>query len=252
MKQTSIIAAVLALGLTGQAFAQNTTQPAVGQPDAAAPATGPAATQPTMNQYQTASYGIGYDLGRNIKESKVALDADLIAQGLRDCLAGAESKVTPEAFQTAMAKVQDEMRGNAQAAAAVAGEAAGKEGDVFREANAKKPGVKTTATGLQIETITEGTGESPKATDTVKVHYTGTLINGTKFDSSVDRGQPISFPLNGVIPGWTEGLQLMKVGGKSRLVIPSNLGYGPQGSPPTIPPNATLVFEVELLEIPKK
>ncbi|HEX8324188.1 MAG TPA: FKBP-type peptidyl-prolyl cis-trans isomerase [Tepidisphaeraceae bacterium] len=242
MKTTPLRVAVLALGLTASAFAQEpATQPA-----------NPASTQPAMNQYQTASYGIGYDLGRNIKDSKVALDPELIAQGLRDCLAGTDSKVTPEAFQTAMAKVQDEMRTNANAANAKAGEAAAKEGDAYRAENGKKPGVKTTSSGLQIETVKEGTGESPKATDTVKVHYTGKLIDGTTFDSSVDRGQPISFPLNGVIAGWTEGLQLMKVGGKSRLVIPSNLAYGPNGSPPTIPPSATLVFDVELIEIAKK
>ena len=215
-------------------------------------ATQPASTQPTMTQYQTASYGIGYDLGRNIKDSHIALDADLIVQGLRDCLAGTATKVTPEQFDSAMAKVRQELTANAQANAAKAGEAAGKEGDAYRETNGKKPGVKTTASGLQIETIKEGTGASPTAADTVKVHYTGKLIDGTTFDSSVDRGQPISFPLSGVIKGWTEGLQLMKVGGKSRLVIPSNLAYGPNGSPPTIPPNATLVFDVELLDIVKK
>jgi FKBP-type peptidyl-prolyl cis-trans isomerase len=101
---------------------------------------------------------------------------------------------------------------------------------------------------LQIETIAEGAGATPKPTDTVKVHYTGTLIDGTKFDSSLDRGQPAVFPLNGVIPAWTEGLQLMKVGGKSRLVVPPAIGYGPEGHGP-IPPNATLVFDVELLDV---
>ena len=108
----------------------------------------------------------------------------------------------------------------------------------------------TTASGLQIETLVAGTGETPKATDKVKVHYTGKLIDGTKFDSSIDRGEPITFPLNGVIKGWGEGLQLMKVGGKARLVIPPSLAYGADGTGP-IPPNATLVFEVELLSIEK-
>jgi len=229
------IAAVAAMAVFARAA--DTTQPS---------------TQPFDSQYKTASYGIGYDLGRNIKSSRIALDADLIVQGLRDCLAGTESKVTPEQFQTAMQKVQAELQQNAAADAKVAGEAAVKDGDTYRAENAKKPGVTVTKSGLQIETLKEGTGASPVATDTVKVHYTGKLINGTVFDSSVERGQPISFPLNGVIPGWTEGLQLMKVGGKARLVIPPELGYGANGAPPTIPPNSTLVFEVELLDIEKK
>ena len=112
--------------------------------------------------------------------------------------------------------------------------------------------MKTTASGLQIETLKEGTGATPKATDTVKVHYTGKLLDGTVFDSSVERGQPAEFPLSGVIPGWTEGLHLMKVGEKARLVIPPQLAYGSAGAPPQIPPNATLVFEVELLDITTK
>ena len=241
MKTNLITAAALAAGLLGVSLAR-AEDTAATQPS----------TQPSMNQYQTASYGIGYDLGRNIKESKIALDADLIVQGLRDCLAGTQTKVTPEAFQAAMQKVQEELRANAAVANKTAGEAAGKAGDAYRAENGKKAGVTTTKSGLQIETIKEGTGATPTAADTVKVHYTGKLIDGTTFDSSVDRGQPISFPLNGVIPGWTEGLQLMKVGGKSRLVIPAELGYGANGSPPTIPPNATLVFDVELLDIVKK
>ncbi|MGN6506381.1 MAG: FKBP-type peptidyl-prolyl cis-trans isomerase [Tepidisphaeraceae bacterium] len=216
------------------------------------PSTQAATTQPFDSLYKTASYGIGYDLGRNIKESKVALEPDLIVQGLKDCLANVDSKVTPEQFHEAMAKVQQELQANAQVAQKEAGEKAGKAGDDYRAANAKKPGVKVTASGLQIETLKEGTGPSPKATDTVKVHYTGKLIDGTVFDSSVERGQPIEFPLNGVIPGWTEGLQLMKVGGKARLVIPPELGYGANGAPPSIPPNATLVFDVELLGITTK
>lgn len=241
MKTNLMTAAALAAGVLGVSLARAEDTVAT-QPS----------TQPSMNQYQTASYGIGYDLGRNIKESKIALDADLIVQGLRDCLAGTATKVTPEAFQTAMTKVQEELRANAAVANKAAGDAAGKAGEAYRAENGKKTGVTTTKSGLQIETIKEGAGVSPTAADTVKVHYTGKLIDGTTFDSSVDRGQPISFPLNGVIPGWTEGLQLMKVGGKSRLVIPAELGYGANGSPPTIPPNATLVFEVELLDIVKK
>ena len=124
-------------------------------------------------------------------------------------------------------------------------------GDAFLAENAKKEGVKTTASGLQYKVIKSGTGESPKLTDTVKVHYHGTLIDGTVFDSSVQRGQPVSFPVGGVIPGWVEALQLMKVGDKWQLFIPAKLAYGDQSPSPAIPPNSVLIFEVELLGIEK-
>ena len=202
--------------------------------------------------YQVASYGIAYDFGRSIKETGVDFDVQLIIQGLQDAMTGSENKVPPEQFRAAMMQLQPEIVAKQQAAMQQAGDKAGEEGAAFRAENAKKEGVITTASGLQIQTLTEGTGASPKASDTAKVHYTGTLIDGSKFDSSVDRGEPATFPLNGVIRGWTEGLQLMKVGGKARLVIPPEIGYGPQGSPPRIPPNATLVFEVELLDIVSK
>jgi FKBP-type peptidyl-prolyl cis-trans isomerase FkpA/FKBP-type peptidyl-prolyl cis-trans isomerase FklB len=123
-------------------------------------------------------------------------------------------------------------------------------GEKFLAENKSKPGVKTTASGLQYLVLTEGKGKSPKATDTVTVHYKGTLIDGTQFDSSYDRGQPAEFPLDRVIKGWTEGLQTMKVGGKSRLFVPSDIAYGPQGRP-GIPPNSTLIFDVELVDIAK-
>jgi FKBP-type peptidyl-prolyl cis-trans isomerase len=125
----------------------------------------------------------------------------------------------------------------------------GKKGEAYLAENGAKKGVKTTASGLQYEVLTAGKGKSPKASDTVKVHYRGQLIDGTEFDSSYARNEPVSFPLDGVIPGWTEGLQLMKEGGKGRLVIPSDLAYGPGGMGNAIGPNETLVFEVELLEV---
>jgi len=122
-------------------------------------------------------------------------------------------------------------------------------GKAFLEENAKQPGVETTPSGLQYKTLTEGTGPSPKATDTVLVHYRGTLLDGTEFDSSYKRNQPIEFPLNGVIPGWTEGVQLMKEGGKTQLFIPSALAYGPRGAGGAIGPDETLIFEIELLKV---
>lgn len=208
------------------------------------PATQPA-TQPT-SYLDDASYGIGYNFGRQVKDAPVHLNVDAITAGLRDSMAGTPSKVSQAALGEAMNKVQQEAADTAKQQ----GEKNVKAGADFREANKSKKGVTTTASGLQIETIAEGTGPSPKATDTVKVHYTGTLIDGTKFDSSVDRGEPAVFPLNGVIPGWTEGLQLMKVGGKAKLVVPPAIGYGPSGRGP-IPPNATLIFDVELISIEK-
>jgi FKBP-type peptidyl-prolyl cis-trans isomerase len=212
----------------------------------AAPTTAPAAAD-TASTLSNASYGIGYDMGKQLSQAPFKLDVDRFVEGLRDSTGGKPSAVSEADLRAAMQILQQE----AMAGVAAQGEANVKAGDAFRAENGKKEGVTTTASGLQIETITEGAGESPKATDTVKVHYTGTLIDGTKFDSSVDRGEPISFPLNGVIKGWTEGLQLMKVGGKSRLVIPPDIAYGPGGSG-AIPPNSTLVFEVELLEIETK
>ncbi len=122
-------------------------------------------------------------------------------------------------------------------------------GQQFLQENAKKDGVKTTASGLQYEVLTEGTGKTPKATDTVLVHYKGTLLNGTEFDSSYKRGEPIEFPLNQVIRGWTEGVQLMKEGSKYRFYIPSNLAYGPRGAGGVIGPDETLIFDVELLKV---
>ena len=123
-------------------------------------------------------------------------------------------------------------------------------GEAFLKENAKKEGVKTTASGLQYKVLKEGEGKSPKATDTVKVHYKGTLIDGKEFDSSYKRGEPIEFPLNRVIPGWTEGVQLMKEGAKYQFTIPSKIGYGERGTPGgPIPPNATLIFEVELIQV---
>ncbi|MBC7784204.1 MAG: FKBP-type peptidyl-prolyl cis-trans isomerase [Burkholderiales bacterium] len=212
-------------------------------PAAGTPAGAPT-TQPFGDQYKTASYGIGYDLGKNIKQSKINLDPKLIAQGMEEGFSGAESKVSPEQFQAAMTNIQKEMFVNMEADQKVAGQE-------YLAENGKKPGVVTTASGLQIETVKEGTGAKPSASSTVKVHYTGTLTDGTKFDSSVDRGQPAEFEVGGVIAGWTEALQTMKVGGKSRLVIPSSLAYKEVGAPPRIPPNATLVFDVERLEITK-
>ncbi|HEV7302131.1 MAG TPA: FKBP-type peptidyl-prolyl cis-trans isomerase [Tepidisphaeraceae bacterium] len=242
--------AVLFLAATATvAMGQTTTQ----APATTSPTTGPAATtQETMkNDLNDASYGIGYSMGQQLAQAPFKLDVDRIVEGLRDSVGGKAAAVPEPQLRAAMQRLQEQAATAGEANAKAQGAANAEAGEAFRAANAKKPGVTTTASGLQIEKTTEGDGASPKPTDTVKVHYTGTLIDGTKFDSSVDRGEPISFPLNGVIPGWTEGLQLMKVGGKAKLVIPPALGYGASGQGP-IPPNATLVFDVELLGIESK
>lgn len=195
------------------------------------------------------SYAIGQNMGGSLSKMPMKVEVDYLIQGLLDANAGKEGLMTAEAAQ----EVLQEFAQKAQAAeleqrqTAAAGNLT--EGENFRKENGAKEGVTTTESGLQIETVQAGEGAKPGIDDRVSVHYTGTLVDGTKFDSSVDRGQPATFPLNGVIKGWTEGLQMMNVGGKYRLVIPPELGYGASGAGQTIGPNATLVFDIELLSI---
>lgn len=203
------------------------------------------------NPQQRASYSIGADIGSNFKRQGIEVDAKAMTAGLADAIAG-KTQLTEAEMKETLNTFRTEMMAKMQAKQKVAGEQNVKDGEAFLAANAKKDGVKVTPSGLQYKTIKSGTGKvSPKATDTVKVHYHGTTIDGTVFDSSVDRGEPVSFPLNGVIPGWTEGVQLMKEGDKFQFVIPSKLAYGEQGAGGKIGPNSTLVFDVELLSIEK-
>jgi len=235
------------------AAASAATNPQATNPQATNPqATNPPTTNPaTMDTHLgDASYGIGFNMGKQLTQAPFKLDVDRLVQGLRDANGGKPAAVSEAQVRAALDALEKDAANQAEAKAREAGDANIKAGDAYRAENAKKKGVTTTKSGLQIETLTEGTGESPKPTDSVKVHYTGTLIDGTKFDSSIDRGEPITFALDKVIKGWTEGLQLMKVGGKARLVIPPSLGYGAKGSGP-IPGNSTLVFEVQLLSIEK-
>jgi FKBP-type peptidyl-prolyl cis-trans isomerase len=191
-------------------------------------------------------YTIGQQIGHQLKGANLDIDRDALFSSISDALDGKESRITPAEMQATMMKTQEAQAGKMGAEGKVNKE----KGDQFLAANKSKAGIKTTASGLQYEILTSGKGKSPKASDTVKVHYKGTLIDGKQFDSSYDRGQPAEFPLGGVIRGWTEGLQLMKVGGKTRFFVPAELAYGEQGRP-GIPPNSTLIFEVELLEISK-
>ncbi|MCX6904999.1 MAG: FKBP-type peptidyl-prolyl cis-trans isomerase [Verrucomicrobia bacterium] len=203
------------------------------------------------NPKQRVSYSIGADIGANFKRQELEVDPKALAAGFADAFAGkpalteAEMKETLDAFRTdMMAKMQNKQK--------AAGEKNLKEGETFLAANAKKEGVKVLPSGLQYKVLKSGTGKSPKATDTVKTHYHGTLIDGTVFDSSVQRNQPASFPVNQVIPGWTEALQLMKEGDKWQLFVPAKLAYGEQGPPGSpIGANSTLIFDVELLSIEK-
>lgn len=197
---------------------------------------------------QRASYAIGVDIATNMKRRKMDLDPKALAAGLVEAFAG-KPALTADEIQTTLMEFQKQEQGKAEARAKVAGEENAKVGAEYLAANAKKEGVKTTATGLQYKSIKAGTGKTPKASDTVKVHYTGKLIDGTVFDSSVERNEPASFEVDQVIPGWTEALQLMKEGDKWQVVIPSKLAYGERGAGSDIGPNSTLIFDVELLAI---
>lgn len=199
-----------------------------------------------------AGYAFGLSIGTNINTQKIALDADAMAAGLRDGINGSAPKMDEETLMKTQLEFQQYLEGlqNEQDNAAAQDAPALKanpEDAAFLEKNKTQEGVVTTASGLQYKVIKAGEGESPKATDNVTVHYAGTLIDGTEFDSSYKRQQPITFPLNRVIKGWTEALQLMKPGAKFKLFIPGHLAYGDHGAPPMIGPNATLIFDVELI-----
>lgn len=192
------------------------------------------------------SYGIGRQMGDQLAADPFdGVNADAVAAGLIDSLTGKPSAIDQETMAKAFQEINEIM----QAKQAEQAKAAAAEGEAFLAENAKKDGILVTESGLQYEIITEGSGDKPSAESVVSTHYHGTLIDGSVFDSSVDRGQPAEFPVNRVIAGWTEALQLMPVGSKWRLFIPHNLAYGAQGSGGAIAPYSTLVFEVELLEI---
>src|SRR5213592_642190 len=195
------------------------------------------------DQKDKVSYSIGMNIGFNLSKQKVDINPDILAAGIKDAIAG-KPQLTQEQVKEVMAQFEKDMEQKQKEA----GEKNKTEGAKFLEENKKKAGVKTTASGLEYKVLKEGNGAQPKATDTVTVNYRGTLINGTEFDSSYKRGQPATFPVNGVIKGWTEALQLMKVGSKYQLFIPSNLAYGERSVSPDLAANSTLIFEVELMD----
>ena len=218
-------------------------------PAADAPADSKAPAGAPSNPQDKASYSIGVNMGRNLKQSGLDLNPQLLAQGISDALAGGKMLLSDDDMKQTLMALQTDMQAKAEAKQKEAGGKNQESGDKFLAENAKKDGVKVTASGLQYKVITQGKGEKPKVTDKVSVNYRGTLIDGTEFDSSKPNA-PVSFGVGEVIPGWTEALQLMPVGSKYQLTIPAKLAYGEQG-PPGIGPNQVLQFEVELLKIEK-
>lgn len=203
-----------------------------------------------MSEFNTqelqASYGIGLQMGEQLKSQPFdGLDIPAVVKGIADAFEGAESKVAQQDLEAAFQTISTRM----QEAAAEQAKLLGAAGAEFLAENSKKEGVQVTDSGLHFEVLTQGEGEIPTAESTVSVHYHGTLVDGTVFDSSVERGQPAEFPVGGVIAGWTEALQLMPVGSKYKLTIPADLAYGERGAGAAIGPHSTLVFEVELLAI---
>jgi FKBP-type peptidyl-prolyl cis-trans isomerase len=199
-----------------------------------------------------ASYAIGLNLGKNLHRDSVEVDPNILLRGLRDALADRKPLLTDEEAKAAMVAIQSDLRKKQEAKMEMAGEGNKKLGEVFLTENKTKDGVVTLPDGLQYKILKEGTGPKPSATDSVVCNYKGTLIDGTEFDSSYKRGQPATFPVGQVIKGWTEILQLMPVGSKWQIFVPSDLGYGLRGAGGSIGPNSTLIFEIELLSIQGK
>jgi len=275
-KSFTIAMNILAAGLLlGNALAQQTpaattppaTTPAATQtPASSAPAKAqtPAAKKPATaaktaaapltlkTQKEKFSYAVGMKMGQNFKKQSVPVDASIYARGMKDALAGGKTLMTDEEAQTAIQAVQKDMQAKMQEKMKEAADANKKEGEVFLAANKGKEGIVTLPSGLQYKILKEGTGPKPTPTDSVVCNYSGKLLDGKEFDSSYKRGQPATFPVTGVIKGWTEALQLMPVGSKWQLFIPSDLAYGDRGAGADIGPGATLVFEVELMSIEDK
>jgi FKBP-type peptidyl-prolyl cis-trans isomerase len=257
--------------LLGNALAQQTpaatTQPS--SPTSATPAKAqtPAAKRPATaassstplalkTQKEKFSYALGMNTGermaQGLHDKSVPFDPAILARGLKDGLTGGKTLLTDAEAQAVLSEVQTELRKKQDEKTHAAGEANKKDGDAFLAANKGKEGVVTLPSGLQYKILTAGKGPKPTADDSVVCNYRGTLINGTEFDSSYKRGEPATFPVGGVIKGWTEALQLMPVGSKWQLFVPSDLAYGERGPSPEIGPNSTLIFEVELLSIQDK
>lgn len=247
----TLLLPILALALVSSIRAQD-NKPATKPAD-------PAANVPDPALKDKVSCFIGTQIGRDFQKNGIELNLEVFTQAIKDALdkkepkySQAELEAAMQQFQTSMMAKQQAEMAKQQAEMAAAGPKNAEEGEKFLAANGKREGVTTTASGLQYEVLKKAEGKKPTAADTVTVHYKGTLLNGEEFDSSYSRNEPTSFPLNRVIPGWTEGLQLMNVGSKFKFVIPSKLAYAERGGGEKIGPNATLIFEVELLSIGDK
>ena len=201
------------------------------------------------DQKDKESYSLGYQFGQSLKSQGVDINLDIYGSGIRDAFSGKEPQMSQEEIRATIMELQKRITAERQKELKEKGAKNLAEAMAFLEENKKKEGIKTLPSGLQYKVLTEGSGKMPKAEDTVTVNYKGVLIDGTEFDSSYKRGQPVTFQVNGVIKGWTEALQLMKEGSKWQLFIPPELAYGERGAGRDIGPNATLIFEVELLTI---
>ena len=195
------------------------------------------------------SYIIGRDMAANFQKQGLEIDPEIFLQGFKEATAGQKSQLSPDDAQSAMMELQQLMASRQGTVDGRQGEINQQEGEAFLTENKNKEGVVALPSGLQYQILNEGSGKSPSKNDSVTTHYHGTLLDGTVFDSSYERGEPATFPVNGVIAGWTEALQKMKEGDKWRLFIPSNLAYGTRGAGGDIGPNATLIFDVELLSV---
>ena len=201
------------------------------------------------DQKEKLSYVIGVDIGKALQKQGVVIDPDLVTKGIKDGTSGGKLLMSDQEIQETMMAFQKEMRAKQEEANKQLGEKNKKEGEAFLAQNKTKEGVTTLPSGVQYKVVKAGTGKKPKETDTVVTHYKGTLLDGTEFDSSFKRNQPATFKVNGVIRGWSEALQLMEVGAKWILYVPAALAYGDRGAGQQIGPNATLIFEVELISI---
>jgi FKBP-type peptidyl-prolyl cis-trans isomerase FklB len=238
----------------GASSSGTATKSASGNAAASAQATGSKSgtTPELVTKKNKQSYAIGANFGRGLKQQPLDLDPNLVAQGVKDALAGGKLALTDEEARGVLTDLQSELQKNQEAKMSQLGDANKKEGAAFLAANKSKEGVVALPSGLQYKIMKAGTGPKPTASDTVVCNYRGTLINGKEFDSSYKRGQPASFPVSGVIRGWTEALQLMPVGSTWQLFVPSDLAYGDRGAGPDIGPGATLIFDVELISIQGK
>jgi FKBP-type peptidyl-prolyl cis-trans isomerase FklB len=204
---------------------------------------------PVQSDQQKASYSLGYNIGRDFSQKQLDIDPDVLMRGMKDALSGNATALSEDEMRQAMMDMQKKMVAQQQQQVQQLAETNEQAGKAFLAENRQKEGVKTTMSGLQYKVISKGTGKKPGRDDKVTVNYRGRLLDGTEFDSSYRRNKPATFPVGGVIPGWTEGLQMMKEGAKWQLFIPAKLAYGEKGAGPMIGPNSTLIFDVELISI---